>query len=288
MPRLAASLCFLFIGLAYAGCGGSDVQPAMPDVTVTDQSADEMGLAQPPHETVGGIDIAMQPVRLVAGTRSDIEGEAPTVRIVSPRANRTYRANGRIDLTVRVTDWELQPAPGRHIHVIVDNEPYIAVRDVSSTINLAELVEANLGQPLAGGTHVLRVFASRATHESVKTDGAFASVVFHVGQRTAGFSFDGDAPLLTYSRPKGCYTTGSSILLDFQVRGAELSADGMRVRYVIGGIEGSIVDWVPHTIENLPAGEHPIHLWLVDADGELVPGPFNDTTRDVTVADSCD
>ncbi|HEY8432336.1 MAG TPA: hypothetical protein VIL20_28380 [Sandaracinaceae bacterium] len=271
-----------------AGCGGTDQQPEMPDPSVVDRSADDMGLpeAEPEPETAGGEGAPAAPVRVVAGERTPIEGAAPTIRITAPR-NGQRIARGDVMLRLTLRNWPLEPEPGRHVHVIVDNEPYIAVRDVSQPINLNQLVQQNLGHELAQGTHVVRVFPSRGHHESVKTDGAFAVVVFHYGAPTEGFSFDPSAPLLTYSRPKGCNPAGERVLLDFYLSNVELSRDGHRVRYEIDGEGGEITEWVPHWIENLPIGEHTIRLTLVDAQGQGVPGPFNDTTRTITIAESC-
>jgi hypothetical protein len=134
----------------------------------------------------------------------------------------------------------------------------------------------------------VRVFPSRAHHESVKDAGAFATVTFVYQSPTEGFAFDPRAPLLTYSRPKGCNVAGSRVLLDFFVTNATLAADGTRVRYAIDdAVTGDIASWAPHFIENLPLGEHRIRLTLVGADGAPIAGPFNDTTRTITVAESC-
>lgn len=277
-----------------AGCGGTDQQPEMPNPSVVDRSADDMGLPEAEPEAEGGDESAGSeeepppaPVRVVAGERAPLEGDSPTVRITAPRNNQRI-ARGDVQLRLTVRNWPLQPEPGQHVHVIVDNEPYIAVRDVSQPINLNQLVQTELGHELAQGTHVVRVFPSRGHHESVKTEGAFAVVVFHYGTPTEGFSFDPSAPLLTYSRPKGCNVAGERVLLDFYLDNVELAADGNRVRYEIDGEGGEITSWVPHWIENLPAGEHTVRLSLVNAQGEPVPGPFNDTTRTITVAASCD
>lgn len=282
------------------GCGGTDQQPEMPDPSVVDRSADDLGLPEPgPENEAGGEegdgeDVAegeeeappRSPVRVVAGEREPIEGGNPTIRIVAPRNNQRI-ASGDVTLRLQLRNWPLEPEPGRHVHVIVDNEPYIAVRDVSAPINITQLVQQNLGHPLEPGTHVVRVFPSRGHHESVKTAGAFASVVFHVGTPTEGHAFDARAPLLTYSRPKGCNPLGQRVLLDFYVTNTTLAANGHRVRYEIDGVSGDITEWAPHWIENLRAGEHSIRLTLVDAEGEPVPGPFNDTSRTFRVAQSC-
>lgn len=281
---------------AAAGCGGTNEQPQMPDPSVVDRSADDMGLpeAEPGSETAGGEgeggaegeEPSPAPVRLVAGESEPIEGTMPALRITAPR-NGQRIASGNVSLRVSLRNWQLQPDPGRHVHVIVDNEPYIAVRDVSQPINLNQLVQENLGHELAQGTHVVRVFPSRGHHESVKHAGAFATVVFHYGAPTEGFTFDPAAPLLTFSRPKGCNPAGQRVLVDFFLTNVDLSS-GMRVHYQIDRLQGDITEWLPHWVENLREGEHTIQLTLVDANGQPVPGPFNDTTRTFRVAQSCD
>ncbi|HJL14778.1 MAG TPA: hypothetical protein RMH99_03930 [Sandaracinaceae bacterium LLY-WYZ-13_1] len=281
------------LALVCAGCGGTDQQPEMPDPSVVQRSADDLGLPAPEEGDEGAEeDAAMEPppspVRVVAGEREPIEGDAPSVQILRPRDGQTIR--GDVSLRLRVRNWELAEAPGRHVHVIVDNEPYIAVRDVSSPIDLNALAQEHLGHELEEGTHVVRVFPSRDHHESVKADGAFDMAVFHVGSESEGFELDADAPMLTYSRPKGCNVAGERILLDFYLSNVELSEDGPRVRYNIdGALTGDITSWVPHWIENLPAmPRHTLQLQLVDAEGEPIEGPFNDTTRTISVAESCD
>lgn len=279
-----------------AACGGTNQQPEMPDPSVIDQSADDLGLPdvtpegeeEEPSEAEAAEEPPAPPVRVVVGERMPLEGPEPSLRITAPR-NGQRIARGPVTLRITLRNWELEPEPGRHVHVIVDDEPYIAVRDVSRPIDLNRLVQEHLGKELTPGTHVLRVFPSRGHHESVKRPGAFAVTVFHLGQPTEGFSFDPNAPLLTYSRPKDCNPAGERVLLDFFVSNVELSPEGARVRYDIdqGALTGEIASWDPHWIEGLPPGEHTIRLTLIDAEGNPIPGPFNDTTRTIQVAESC-
>ncbi|MBX3272633.1 MAG: hypothetical protein KF729_20400 [Sandaracinaceae bacterium] len=290
------------VGLvAIASCGGTDQQPEWPDPSIVDRSADDLGLPEPggdesAESAEGGEDGGEEtdaepppsPIRVVAGEHTAYEGRAPTLRILAPQNGATVR-RGNVMLRVSLQRWSLAPDPGPHVHVIVDDEPYIAVRDVSQPIDLNALVQANLGHELAEGTHVVRVFPSRGHHESVKSAGAFATVTFHYRTATEGFSFDASAPLLTYSRPKGCSVRGQRLLLDFFVSNATLAEDGHRVRFRIDeSIEGDITSWVPHFIENLPVGSHTIELTLLDASGAAVPGPFNAPRRVIRVADACD
>jgi hypothetical protein len=287
MTRTALTTLGLLLAL---GCGGSSERAEYPSTASTDPTADEMGLATadagteeaPPEAEAPP---APPPPMVVQGITTAIEGDVPTLRVTAPRANQTIRS-GPVMVRFNLQHWELASPAGPHVHVIVDNEPYIAVR-ATEPFDLAALVQANLGHPLAEGTHVLRMFPSRGQHESVKDPGAFAIVVFHYGHATEGFSFDPTAPLLTFSRPKGCNPMGTHVLLDFFVANAELGTDSYRVRYTLDGTSGIITSWLPHWLENLSEGEHTIRLELLDHMDNPVPGMFNDTTRTFSVAGTC-
>jgi hypothetical protein len=226
------------------------------------------------------------PVQVVAGEPTPLTGSAPTLKIKSPMSGKLIKS-GDVMIKVEVKNWTLS-ADGPHLHMIVDNEPYIAVRDASKPVNVSALVRDNLGHELADGTHVVRVFPGHGHHESVKVASAFAMLVFHYKTKTDGFTFDPAAPLLTFSRPKGCLIAGERALLDFFVSNTELSATANRVRYTIdGSLTGDITTWAPHYIENLSEGAHALRVALVTADGSPVPGMFNDTTRTIIVATEC-
>jgi hypothetical protein len=134
----------------------------------------------------------------------------------------------------------------------------------------------------------VRVFPGRGHHESVKDAGAFDVKTLHWKQKTPDFTFDPKAPLLTYSRPKGCVDAGTRMLLDFFVSNTTLGPTGHRVHYVIDGdVNGDIVAWTPHYVENLAVGEHKIELVLQDQNGAPVAGPFNSIERTIKVAQDC-
>jgi hypothetical protein len=226
------------------------------------------------------------PVQVVAAENTPLEGAAPTLHISAPRDGQLYKGD-KVEIALDVKNWLLTP-DGNHIHVIVDNEPYIAVRDASKPIDLRALVQKELGHDLAEGTHTLRAFPGRGHHESVKDAGAFDVKTFHFKKKSADLKFDAKAPLLTFSRPKGCVDLGAHALLDFFVANLKLGAAEDRVHYSIDGtISGDIVAWTPHFIENLPEGEHRLQLTLQDANGAAIAGPYNDTARTFRVAKDC-
>ena len=165
---------------------------------------------------------------------------------------------------------------GPHVHLILDNEPYRPVYDVSQPFVL---------KGVKPGNHTIRAFPSTAWHESQKVPGAFTQVNFAVGKADGSVKLDPAAPTLTYSRPKGEYAGADArrILLDFYVTNAPLSEAGFKVRKTVDGRSELLTRWEPTYLESLASGSHTIKLELLDAQGRVVPGPYNVTERTITV-----
>jgi hypothetical protein len=164
---------------------------------------------------------------------------------------------------------------GQHIHLIIDNQPYIAKYETKFT------------QEMAPGRHVVLSFLSRSYHESLKHLGAYDLRVVTAGTATdtAGTAFNVKAPTLFYSRPKDTYAGADAkkIMLDFYLVNTTLSPSGNKVRATINGTEFMLDQWVPYMMEGLPAGQATIKLELVDSSGAIIPGPYNSVTRSITV-----
>lgn len=163
---------------------------------------------------------------------------------------------------------------GQHIHFILNNQPYSAH------------YEPNIIKEIPAGVHHLVAFLSRSYHESVKNDNSMVVRKLVVGENAQdSIGLDMDAPTLIYSRPKGTYVgkDTENMLLDFFVLNTELSETGNKVKATINGEEFTITQWVPHVVTGLPMGEVTIKLELVDAEGTMIPGPFNTVERTVTL-----
>jgi hypothetical protein len=196
--------------------------------------------------------------------------------ITAPADDAVLESGEKVEVTFDVTNYRTGKEIGQHLHVIVDNNPYIAHYDSTTPVVLENL------EP---GTHTLRVFPARHYHLSLKEGDVFKTVNFHVKEKTADYGFDRTKPYVTYSRPKGTYDqdAAKSLLLDFYVQNAELGKDA-KVVYSVNGEATELTEWKPILLPPLPAGEHEINLKLVDMEGNLIEnGGFNNTTRKITV-----
>ncbi|PQB06045.1 hypothetical protein [Aureitalea marina] len=194
-------------------------------------------------------------------------------------------AAGAIDFEFQVENYELgaqtsgpnaerlaNSGKGQHIHFILNNQPYSAH------------YEPAFSKEVPDGVHHLVAFLSRSYHESVKNENSVVVRKLEVGDNPQDANgLDMEAPTLIYSRPKGEYAGKDveNVLLDFFVLNTTLSEDGNKVKATINGTEFIISEWAPHVMSGLPLGEVTISLELIDADGNMIPGPFNSVTRTV-------
>ncbi|MBW4554898.1 MAG: hypothetical protein KME59_02980 [Trichormus sp. ATA11-4-KO1] len=224
----------------------------------------------------------VSPPEVIQELRPTLEVYRPHVTIVTPQPNAVIQEN-TVSVSFQVKDLPIfkdaQLELGPHLHVILDNQPYIAVYDLNQPLVLSDL---------SPGTHTLRVFASRPWHESFKNEGAYAQTTFHVFTTTDDNNPDSDLPVLTYSRPKGDYGA-EPILLDFYLTNAPLrlaakdnpndTISDWRIRCTING-ESFILDrWQAIYLKGFQPGKNWVKLEFLDNQGNPVKNAFNTTAR---------
>jgi hypothetical protein len=199
------------------------------------------------------------------------------VQITEPKDNAVVTGPD-VKVYLHVEGYKIGNGP--HLHLILDNEPYIRVDTTSQAVVLKNL------KP---GAHILRAFASRPWHESIKGPMNFSTIRFVVGSDDGAYRVDRFKPLLTYSRPKGEYMGAEAtapLMVDFVVRNTELSPTGNKVKLTVDGKWETLLDspepiWIP----GLPAGEHTFVTELVDATGKPIDnGGVNRTERKITLS----
>lgn len=162
---------------------------------------------------------------------------------------------------------------GQHIHFIINNGPYSAH------------YEPAFSKDMEAGYYTILAFLSRSYHESVKNDNSYWIDVIKIGEPEGESNVDLSAQHLFYSRPKGIYKGKDTkkLMLDFFLINTSISENGNKVRATVNGTEFMITEWAPYYVEGLSAGEVTVKLELLDASGNLIPGPFNAVERKVTL-----
>lgn len=211
--------------------------------------------------------------------KAEIIKEFPDAKLTleSPKDGAKLKA-GENQFDFKVADYELavqtegadmkhcaNSEKGQHIHFIVNNGPYSAEYNPSFKGELSE------------GNNVVLAFLSRSYHESIKNSTAYVLKNYKIGTATDDFDMNGEH--LFYSRPKGEYSgkDAQKVLLDFYLINTDLAADGNKVKAVINGAEFILDKWQPYFVEGLTEGENTFRITLIDRDGNMVPGPFNDS-----------
>ncbi|MDX2096816.1 MAG: hypothetical protein SFW36_03490, partial [Leptolyngbyaceae cyanobacterium bins.59] len=224
----------------------------------------------------------VSPPETIQTLQRDLENYQPQVTIVSPNPDEVLEES-----TVKVK-LEVQDLPifkekslglGPHLHVILDNQPYKPVYDLSKPLVLEEV---------APGTHTLRVFASRPWHESFKNAGAYTQTTFHILTRTPEQAPDPQKPLLTYSRPTGSYGA-EPIMLDFYLTNAPLhlvaaeqpddAIPDWKIRCTVNGYSFIVDRWEPIYLKGFKPGKNWVQLELLDEQDHPIENEFNDTVR---------
>ncbi|WP_116124495.1 phosphopeptide-binding protein [Lewinella sp. IMCC34183] len=162
---------------------------------------------------------------------------------------------------------------GQHVHLIIDNEPYIAQ------------YQPTFDEPMADGEHHILTFLSRSYHESIKSDEAHRAVKVNVANNNFTSEEDITDPMLFYSRPKGTYVgreQTENVMLDFYPVNATIGSGDYTVKATINGKDFTIEEWKPYYITGLPMGENTVTLTLMQGDS-IVDAPLNPVRRTFTL-----
>ena len=206
------------------------------------------------------------------------------LKLKSP-ANGAVVAEGKVLFQYDVKNYDLKKqtgdhqhcansAQGQHIHLILNNEPYVA------------LYNDTFSKDLKPGGYVALSFLSRSYHESVKHKAAYTLQYFSVGTKAVKNEVDLKAPAIFYSRPKGDYKGSEEtthVLLDYFLVNCTLSKEGYKVKATIDGTEFTLTKWEPYFVDGLALGKHTIKLELIDKAGKTVKNKFNPVERSINL-----
>jgi len=261
VPLTAAAL------LSLGACGKSAPDTDGADTTATATGPAEIRIVKGEH----GPDYPEAKLAVLApAPDAVVTGDSVLVKVQLSGVELTAPTNGEQSKGIAYSK------EGQHIHVIIDDKPYMAMYKLDSF---------SVGA-LTPGIHTLRAFPSRSWHESIKKPGAFVAYNFYVKEKSGTPSMDPAGPLLTYSRPKGDYSGADAkrVLLDFFLSNVELGPGKYKVvASVDGQVKDTLTEWIPYYIEGLADGSHTIRLELLGPDGKVVPGAYNTAEREIRI-----
>ena len=262
--RRAALALMLVMAIALTSCGQSPDGP----------------YRESPQSSLGPVKTAPVPTEIAKLDRY-MESYRPKVAIVTPRANEVLQ-DTQVSVRFDVQDYPLfkdeELGLGPNLHVILDNQPYIAHYDANLPLQLTDL---------APGTHTLRVFAARPWHESFKNREAYAQTTFHVFTKTEEYTPQPQLPVLTYSSPAESYGA-EPILLDVWLANAPIRESlvpdvpkDWRIRYTLNGQQSTLDRWQPIYLTGLKSGRNIVSVELVDGNGQPIRNVFNSAARTI-------
>ncbi len=222
------------------------------------------------------------PPKLIQQLNQSLQQYQPQVKIISPQENQVI-SDGNLKVNLQVfnlpvfKDQEYETGP--HLHLILDNEPYRSIYDVSQPITL---------ENLAPGSHTLRVFAVKPWGESFKNDGSYDQITFHVFTKSNDNTPDSKLPLLTYNNPKGGYGA-EPIMIDYYLTNAPLhlvaqqnpddNIADWRIKVTVNGESFFVDSWQSIYLKGFQTGNNWVQLEFIDEKGKEIANVFNDTVR---------
>jgi len=214
-------------------------------------------------------DTTINGIRLYAGVGSVAKEVTLTLNAIKQEESTNHY---KFDFEVEDMELSENNNGGASIHLIVNNGPYKSYLDTEFS---AELLEGN---------NVILAILSNDRGESVKSANGFLLRNMPIGEGL--MEFDMHSPHLFYHSPMGEYTLGKEekIVVDFYLVNDSLSHKGHQVELTIDGTKFNLPFWQSYWVEGLDIGNHNFRIRLVDQEGKLIPGPFNDSgIRRVTI-----
>ncbi len=231
------------------------------------------------------------PPTVIQQLNRSLEQYQPQVNILSPQPNQVIsESNLKVNLQVlnlpifKNEEYEMGP----HLQLILDNEPYKSIYDVTQPVTL---------ENLSPGTHTIRVFAAKPWNESFKNDGAYAQTTFHVFTKSNDNNPNSSLPLLTYSEPKGGYGA-EPIAIDYYLTNAPLhlvaqensndNINDWRIKVTVNGESFFVDTWQTIYLKGFKVGNNWVQLEFIDENGNEVSNAFNNTVRVINYQPSGD
>jgi len=144
---------------------------------------------------------------------------------------------------------------------------------LANNYSLSQFSDNIFDVELLYGNNVFLAFLTDKDGISIKTNkgSVLKNVVMGEGMESL---FDMNQPHLFYYLPQ---TSGVSPILDFYLVNTSINKAGNKVKVTINQTEFILNKWAAYQISGLPKPDNKIRIQLIDKNGKLIDGPFNDS-----------
>ncbi|PJB16168.1 MAG: hypothetical protein CO118_00845 [Flavobacteriales bacterium CG_4_9_14_3_um_filter_32_8] len=155
----------------------------------------------------------------------------------------------------------------------VDNVDNYTISYLANNYSLTQFSVTNIKVELLYGNNVFLAFLTDKNNFSIKTNKGSVLKNAVLGGDIESL-FDMNQPHLFYYLPQ---SETINPILDFYLVNTSISENGNRVKVTINETEFSITKWAAYQISGLKKPSNTIRIQLLDKNGKLIEGPFNDS-----------
>ena len=155
----------------------------------------------------------------------------------------------------------------------VDGVENYTISYIANNYSLTQFTSLNFEVELLYGNNVFLAFLTDKNNISVKTNKGSVLKNAILGSDVESL-FDKSQPHLFYYLPTA---NGVNPILDFYLVNTSISENGNKVKVTINETEFIINKWAAYQISGLKIPNNTIRIQLLDKNGKLIEGPFNDS-----------
>lgn len=161
-----------------------------------------------------------------------------------------------------------------HLSFLVSGVQGYSISYLANNYSLSQFSSDIFDVELMYGNNVFLAFLTDKNGISIKTNKGSVLKNAVLGADSESL-FDMNQPHLFYYLPQA--NTASEAILDFYLVNTSISETGNKVKVTINGTEFVISKWAAYKITGLKDIENLVRIQLLDKDGNLIDGPFNDS-----------
>lgn len=207
--------------------------------------------------------------------------EAVIIEPVKDNEIKTYTNNGITLTEIKPEDYsktslELSTKQFKEgtnsLSFLVEGISNYNIAILENNYSLTYFKQPNIKKEFLYGNNVFLAFLTDENNISIKKNNAHLLKNVVIGDMDVLFNMG--VPHLFFYLPQ---PASAQPILDFYLVNTTIAENGNKVKVTINATEFIIDKWAAYTIKGLTKAENTIRIQLIDKNGNLIDGPFNDS-----------